>query len=126
MHKHTYRNSYLAYFLVYNFYYLSWAMFSCLISVYLMGKGYKAADVSLVVSISYLASLIAQPFVGELSDRYSVKKVNVISLILAMIGSEYLPGNGEDCDSFTLSLWQDSYMGNNRLCDWYPDGWLAL
>lgn len=87
MHKHTYRNSYLAYFLVYNFYYLSWAMFSCLISVYLMGKGYKAADVSLVVSISYLASLIAQPFVGELSDRYSVKKVNVISLILAMIGS---------------------------------------
>ena len=87
MHKHTYRNSYLAYFLVYNSYYLSWAMFSCLISVYLMGKGYKAADVSLVVSISYLTSLIAQPFVGELSDRYSVKKVNVISLILAMIGS---------------------------------------
>lgn len=31
-----YQNSYLSYFLMYNFYYLSWALFSALISVYLM------------------------------------------------------------------------------------------
>ena len=31
-----YQNSYLSYFFMYNFYYLSWALFSALISVYLM------------------------------------------------------------------------------------------
>lgn len=48
-----YKNSYLSYFLMYNFYYLSWAVFSALISVYLLGKGFKASEVSLVVSTSF-------------------------------------------------------------------------
>ena len=48
-----YQNSYLSYFLMYNFYYLSWALFSALISVYLMGMGFKASEVSLVVSASF-------------------------------------------------------------------------
>ena len=38
-----YKNSYLSYFLMYNFYYLSWALFSALISVYLMDRGLKPA-----------------------------------------------------------------------------------
>lgn len=38
-----YKNSYLSYFLMYNFYYLSWAVFSALISVYLLDKGFKAS-----------------------------------------------------------------------------------
>ena len=50
-----YKNSYLSYFLMYNFYYLSWAVFSALISVYLLGKGFKASEVSLVVSTSFLS-----------------------------------------------------------------------
>lgn len=81
-----YKNSYLSYFLMYNFYYLSWAMFSALISVYLLAKGYKASEVSLVVSISFLSSMIAQPIIGSLNNKYDIKKVNTILFLLAAIG----------------------------------------
>lgn len=81
-----YKNSYLSYFLMYNFYYLSWAVFSDLISVYLLGKGFKASEVSLVVSTSFLTSMIFQPVIGMFSDRYDVKKVNFVLFTLAGIG----------------------------------------
>lgn len=81
-----YKNSYLSYFLMYNFYYLSWAVFSALISVYLLGKGFKASEVSLVVSTSFLTSMIFQPVIGMLSDKYDVKKVNFMLFSLAGIG----------------------------------------
>lgn len=81
-----YKNSYLCYFLMYNFYYLSWAVFSALISVYLLGKGFKASEVSLVVSTSFLTSMIFQPVIGMFSDRYDVKKVNFVLFALAGIG----------------------------------------
>ena len=41
-----YQGSYLSYFFMYMFYYLSMALFSGLISVYLMDKGYKATEVA--------------------------------------------------------------------------------
>ena len=81
-----YKNSYLSYFLMYNVYYLSWAVFSALISVYLLGKGFKASEVSLVVSTSFLTSMIFQPVIGMFSDRYDVKKVNFVLFTLAGIG----------------------------------------
>ena len=81
-----YKNSYLCYFLMYNFYYLSWAVFSALISVYLLDKGFKASEVSLVVSTSFLTSMIFQPVIGMFSDRYDVKKVNFVLFTLAGIG----------------------------------------
>lgn len=81
-----YKNSYLSYFLMYNFYYLSWAVFSALISVYLLDKGFKASEVSLVVSTSFFTSMIFQPFIGMLSDRFDVKKVNFILFGLAALG----------------------------------------
>ena len=81
-----YKNSYLSYFLMYNFYYLSWAVFSALISVYLLGKGFKASEVSLVVSTSFLTSMIFQPVIGMFSDRYDVKEVNFVLFTLAGIG----------------------------------------
>lgn len=80
-----YQGSYLSYFLMYMFYYLSMALFSVLISVYLMDKGYKASDVSLVVSCSFILSMITQPFIGNLCDRYDKKKVNGILLAIAGI-----------------------------------------
>ena len=83
--KH-YKNSYLSYFLMYNFYYLSWAVFSALISVYLLDKDFKASEVSLVVSTSFLTSMIFQPVIGMFSDRYDVKKVNFVLFTLAGIG----------------------------------------
>lgn len=81
-----YKNSYLCYFLMYNFYYLSWAIFSALISIYLLDKGFKASEVSLVVSTSFLKSMIFQPVIGMFSDRYDVKKVNFVLFTLAGIG----------------------------------------
>lgn len=81
-----YKNSYLCYFLMYNFYYLSWAVFSALISVYLLDKDFKASEVSLVVSTSFLTSMIFQPVIGMFSDRYDVKKVNFVLFTLAGIG----------------------------------------
>ena len=75
-----YKNSYLSYFLMYNFYYLSWAIFSALISIYLLDKGFKASEVSLVVSTSFLTSMIFQPVIGMFSDRYDVKKVNLAGI----------------------------------------------
>lgn len=81
-----YKNSYLSYFLMYNFYYLSWAVFSALISVYLLDKGFKASEVSLVVSTSFLTSMFFQPVIGMLSDRFDVKKVNFVLFGLAAIG----------------------------------------
>lgn len=80
------KNSYFSYFLMINFYYLSWALFSALISVYLIGKGMKTSEVSLVVSMSFLVSMIAQPFIGMLCDKYDVKKVNVVLFAFAAIG----------------------------------------
>lgn len=81
-----YKNSYLSYFLMYNFYYLSWAVFSALISVYLLDKDFKTSEVSLVVSTSFLTSMIFQPVIGMFSDRYDVKKVNFVLFTLAGIG----------------------------------------
>lgn len=81
-----YKNSYLSYFLMYNFYYLSWALFSALISVYLMDRGFKASDVSLVVSASFLTSMITQPIIGKWNDEFDIKKVNVILFVIVAIG----------------------------------------
>lgn len=81
-----YKNSYLSYFLMYNFYYLSWALFSALVSVYLMGKGFKASQVSFVVSASFLASMVTQPIIGTWNDKYDMKKVDTILFLAACAG----------------------------------------
>ncbi|MCR5778168.1 MAG: MFS transporter [Lachnospiraceae bacterium] len=85
-HLSRFKNSYLSYMMMYCFYYLSWALFSAFISVYLMGKGYNAAEVSLVVSASYLASMVSQPYIGVLNDNYGYKRVNSIMFALAGMG----------------------------------------
>ncbi len=84
-----FKNSYLSYFLMYNFYYLSWALFSAFISVYLLDKGFKPSEVSLVVSMSFFTSMIAQPLIGIVSDRYGAKKVNIILFVLTAFGGLY-------------------------------------
>lgn len=81
------KNSYFSYFLMINFYYLSWALFSSLISVYLMDKGFKPSEVSLVVSASFLSSLVTQPIVAKLCDRFEAKKVNAVLMMIASLGS---------------------------------------
>ena len=105
-----YQNIYLSYFLMYNFYYLSWALFSALISVYLMNMGFRASDVSLVVSASFLTSLITQPIIGKWNDQYDMKVVNTILFVIAIIGAilfQVIAGYLIDfysCDIFYLIL----------------------
>lgn len=80
-----YKNSYLSYLLMYFFYFFSLAVFSGYISVYLMDKGYNASQVSMVVSWSFILSMVIQPIVGYLNDHYQQKKLNMLILIIAAI-----------------------------------------
>lgn len=82
-----FKNSYLSYFLIYSFYYLSWALFSALISVYLMGKGFKASEVSIVVSMSFFTSMLTQPLIGRLNERKNYKTIDSVLFVIAIIGA---------------------------------------
>ncbi len=80
-----YKGSYLSYLLMYLFYFMSLALLSGLISVYLMDKGYSASQVSLVVSCSFIVSVIVQPWIGYLNDKYHIKWVNGLILVTTAI-----------------------------------------
>ncbi|BAM23169.1 MFS transporter [Streptococcus intermedius] len=82
-----FQNSYFVYFLMYNFYFLSYALFSTLISVYMLDKGYSASQVSLVVSASFFSSMIVQPLMGILNDKIGIKKVTIYSFLLINIAA---------------------------------------
>jgi len=84
-----YKGSYLSYLLMYNFYYLAFALFSVLISIYLLDKGFLPSEVSLVVSSSFFTSMLGQPAIGVLSDNFGNKIVNTILFTLAGIGGIY-------------------------------------
>lgn len=71
---------------MYNFYYLSWALFNALISVYLMEKGFRASEVSLVVSAAFLASMVSQPLIGSWNAKYDMKKVDMALFMVACAG----------------------------------------
>ena len=83
--KWAFRDSYVAYFLMYNFYFLAYSLFSTLISVYMLDKGYKAAEVSFVVAASYLASMLVQPLIGYLNDRFGSRPVTLISFVFVIV-----------------------------------------
>lgn len=82
-----FQDSYFAYFLMYNFYFLSYSLFSTLISVYMLDKGYSASQVSLVVSASFFSSMIVQPIMGVLNDMIGIKKVTIYSFLLIIVGA---------------------------------------
>lgn len=82
-----FQNSYFAYFLMYNFYFLAYALFSTLISVYMLDKGYSASQVSLVISASFFSSMIVQPLMGILNDKIGIKKVTIYSFLLINIAA---------------------------------------
>ena len=77
------KDSYFSYLLLFNFYYMAWALFSSIISIYLIGLGYSAGQASLVVSSSYLVSMAVQPWIGKMADQYGMKNVCSIAFILA-------------------------------------------
>ena len=60
----AFRNSYSAYLFLYSFYFMSTALFTTLISVYLIGRQYSASQVSNLVSTAFFLSMLAQPLFG--------------------------------------------------------------
>lgn len=50
-----------------------------------MDKGYHASQVSMVVSCSFILSMIIQPIVGYFNDHYSQKRLNMLILLLAAV-----------------------------------------
>ena len=73
-----YTNSYAAYVILFFFYDLAFALFSALISVYLIDKGYAASQVSLLISAAALGNMVTQPFIGSLTERFGMRTVNMV------------------------------------------------
>ena len=78
-----YTNSYASYVILFFFYDLAFALFSALISVYLIGKGYSASQVSLCISAASLANMLTQPIIGSLTDKFGMRKVNMVLFAIA-------------------------------------------
>lgn len=73
-----YTNSYLSYVILFFFYNISFALFSSMISVYLIGKGYAASQVSMLISIASLAAMLTQPIIGGLTEKFGMRAVNMV------------------------------------------------
>ena len=87
--RKKFHNSYLAHFLLFNFFFLAYSLFSTLISVYMQDLGYSNAQVSMVVSASFFASMLAQPLFGILSDALGIKKIFLFSFLVMMVGAVF-------------------------------------
>ncbi len=74
---------YFKYVMIYGGYYFAMALFSVLISVYLMGKGRSAVEVSFLVSVACIMSMVFQPVVGMLQDMENQKTVTVVLLLIS-------------------------------------------
>lgn len=85
---------YSRYIMIYGGYYFAMALFSVLISVYLMDKGQGAVEVSFLVSAASVMSMVFQPVIGMLQDIGNQKTVTVaILLISAGTGILFSTGN---------------------------------
>ena len=47
---------------------------------------FSASEISLVVSASFLTSMITQPIIGAWNDKYDMKKVDSLLFMIASIG----------------------------------------
>ena len=82
-----YTNSYASYVILFFFYDLAFAFFSALISVYLIGKGYSASQVSLLISVAALANMVTQPIIGSLTHKYGMRPVNMVMFAATCISA---------------------------------------
>lgn len=112
------KNSYFSYFVLYLFYYLSYSLFSSLISVYLMGQGFSAAQASLVVSMSFLMSMIFQPLVSNLAEEIGLKKSTLFCMAITIIGGIlFLVSKNFIAITFTYSLVMTLINGVNPIME---------
>ena len=82
----AFRNSYPAYLFLYSFYFMSTALFTTLISVYLIGQQYSASQVSNLVSTAFFLSMLTQPLFGYINERFGIVKITTLSLGVLMAG----------------------------------------
>lgn len=73
-----YTNSYASYVILFFFYDLAFALFSALISVYLIDRGFSASQVSLLISVASLANMATQPLIGSLTERFGMRTINLV------------------------------------------------
>ena len=76
---------YLKYVLIYGGYYFAMALFSVLISVYLMDRGKSAVEVSFLVSAAAVIYMVFQPVAGMLQDRENRKVVTAVLLLVSAV-----------------------------------------
>ncbi|MCD7950311.1 MAG: MFS transporter [Erysipelotrichaceae bacterium] len=79
------KGSFISYFLMYLCFYMAFSFLSGLLSVYLMNKGYTATQVSFVVSMGLVASVVFQPIVGYFSDHFNERLINMIVLFISAL-----------------------------------------
>ena len=80
------KGSYIYYALGNGMFYFSWAMFSCIISVYLAGINCSATEISLITSAAALFAMATQPITGFLADKFkSPKLVAIITGALTIL-----------------------------------------
>lgn len=80
------KGSYIYYALGNGMFYFSWAMFSCIISVYLAGINCSATEISFITSAAALFAVVTQPVTGFLADKFrSPKLVAIIAGALTMV-----------------------------------------
>lgn len=82
-----FKDSYIAYVMMYVCYYCSLALLTVLLAVYLKEKGFSSVDIALVVSSGLIATMVFQPVVGHLSDRVPIKLLNTVLLSASAVGS---------------------------------------
>ncbi len=76
---------YFRYVMIYGGYYFAMALFSVLISVYLMDKGRSAVEVSFLVSAACVMSMVFQPVIGMLQDMRNQKTVTIVVLLISAV-----------------------------------------
>lgn len=80
------KGSYFYYAMGNGMFYFSWAMFACIISVYLADQQCSATEISLITSASSLFAMATQPICGFFADKFhSPKTVAIVTAVLAMM-----------------------------------------
>lgn len=82
--KFRYKNSYLSYVIFYFGYYLAFAAYSAVLSVYLTSIGLPDREMSLILSAAGIFSFFVAPFTGYLNDRAKNPKAVTALLLVAI------------------------------------------
>lgn len=81
-----YRNSYLSYVFLYMGFFLAFAAYSAVLSVYLTGIGKSDQEMSLILSAAGVFSFVTGPVLGYINDRAKNQKLTAAVLLILAAG----------------------------------------